>query len=321
MFHQYKSIESFKNIPARAVDDNFNWVATEKIHGSNFSFITDGVTVATAKRTTLLVNEKFFGLADSVFEPYHDDVRQIFALCLLFEPNLVSLQIFGELFGGKYANLPSRMKNPIQPEILYNNEPSFLVFDIKIVAQQEESEILFLSHTEVCNLLASEHIVLLKHAPVLAYGTLAEVRAVNKVFITTVPNLFGLDTIEDNYAEGFVIKVDRRDNYADKRTIYKIKNKKFGEIYKNNKKAGVGVSKKRPNIIAYITSSRFDNTVSKFGLNNKSEIKERYIEDILTNYANDNAGNAGDLGVLKNTIERYIESKGIIENFMKKWLQ
>ena len=37
------------------------WIATEKIHGSNFSFVTDGTSVAVAKRTGLLQPvDKFF---------------------------------------------------------------------------------------------------------------------------------------------------------------------------------------------------------------------------------------------------------------------
>lgn len=59
-FRKYPSIEnSYRKGFAQAVRDageeaGAEWVVTEKIHGANFSFWTDGSNVACGKRTSLL---------------------------------------------------------------------------------------------------------------------------------------------------------------------------------------------------------------------------------------------------------------------------
>ena len=61
----YPEIENHYNKETKLFIDNHTteepWVATEKIHGTNFSLIYDGEKVTAAKRNSLLKdNDKFF---------------------------------------------------------------------------------------------------------------------------------------------------------------------------------------------------------------------------------------------------------------------
>jgi ABC-type uncharacterized transport system ATPase subunit len=60
-FKKYESIANDNN--SRTIDyykemgfanNDINWYATEKIHGANFSFISDGVTVQHAQRSGII---------------------------------------------------------------------------------------------------------------------------------------------------------------------------------------------------------------------------------------------------------------------------
>lgn len=60
-FTEYPSItdtvhqaQFLHQLPAWLTDDATEWVATEKVHGSNFTILTDGNTISAAKRTGLL---------------------------------------------------------------------------------------------------------------------------------------------------------------------------------------------------------------------------------------------------------------------------
>jgi hypothetical protein len=65
-FVGYPEIENHYNRETKKFIDEHTtdelWVATEKIHGTNFCFIHDGKDLTCAKRTSLLaMTDKFFG--------------------------------------------------------------------------------------------------------------------------------------------------------------------------------------------------------------------------------------------------------------------
>jgi len=78
-FTKYSSIENtyrkkeIEKIYINGFADNkIKWIVTEKIHGANFSFISDGKKVIAAKRTSILNNNelsKFYD-ADIMMEKY-----------------------------------------------------------------------------------------------------------------------------------------------------------------------------------------------------------------------------------------------------------
>lgn len=63
-FKCYPEIENHYNKDVLKLVENYQtdeiWVATEKIHGTNFAFVCDGVEVICAKRTSLLKDKDSF---------------------------------------------------------------------------------------------------------------------------------------------------------------------------------------------------------------------------------------------------------------------
>ena len=64
-FMTYPEIENHYNKTVKSYIENHTteemWVATEKVHGTNFSFIHDGTQLICAKRNSLLKDsDKFF---------------------------------------------------------------------------------------------------------------------------------------------------------------------------------------------------------------------------------------------------------------------
>ena len=80
------------------------WVVTEKIHGANFSFHTDGETVEVARRRGLLKkDENFFNYLDAEFmKTYPNIMKEVFpAVCdVMQRKDIIQVSIYGELFGG-----------------------------------------------------------------------------------------------------------------------------------------------------------------------------------------------------------------------------
>ena len=100
--------EKMANDLSKFVDVNefqkTKWVVTEKIHGANFSFHTDGEVVRVARRRDFLEeNENFFNCHTATFmETYPDKVRKIHGLVIerFSEKEIDQVSVYGELFGG-----------------------------------------------------------------------------------------------------------------------------------------------------------------------------------------------------------------------------
>jgi len=294
-FSEFSSIENCKkkyinDLQKYGYIDSVNeWVAMEKIHGANFSFITDGIEIITARRSaTLQSDEKFYG-HQLIAEKYKSDVLQIHSKIKLDIPNITTIQIFGELFGGYYPGRKNIMK-PVQKEVLYNNEVDFLVFDIKANTRDlDKIDSFYLSQDEVDLYLAN--LLLLRGAPVLARGKFSDIIDMNPVFPTTVPLLYHLSPIEGNVAEGYVFKLNKRHSCQYTRPIIKHKNKTFKEvsaftpkILSDNSLINQYIEK----ALAYCTQNRFNNTISKIGPDNRIEkIQGIFIADVITDMKKD----------------------------------
>lgn len=72
-FTEYQSLDVVKNknnLVKQFGKHDTQWVAMEKIHGSNFSFITDGHTIACSRRNSLLAEHETFYNFQVVREKY-----------------------------------------------------------------------------------------------------------------------------------------------------------------------------------------------------------------------------------------------------------
>ena len=61
-------------------DDSVEWVGLEKIHGTNFSFISDGLDVRTCTRSYILKSHENFYSHLDILEKYKFEVIKLFGL-------------------------------------------------------------------------------------------------------------------------------------------------------------------------------------------------------------------------------------------------
>lgn len=273
LFKKYTSLEnSYRQafVDKCATLGVSEWIATEKIHGANFSFICEPdlsvpekLKVTPAKRSgtiganvhgdydfydcTNIVNEnapKVIALNDLLWESGHINTGD-------------STIVYGELAG------PG-----VQKEVDYGTEKFFMAYDV-LVLNADKEPVKWVGH-DLVNLFCKQ--VGIKTVPVLATGTLAELLTIDPLFVTNV----GSETKscgEPNYAEGFVVKQRANEQHLPNgsRAILKVKNEKFKE--KKNK-AG-----KTPTVVnyteaqnelhaafsLYLTENRLRNVLSKLG--------------------------------------------------------
>lgn len=261
-FTKYSSLENHTNskflakvIETVAPDTEF--VAREKIHGTNFSVIVTPTDITPAKRSgPIAETEKFFGYED-LMARYKESFKRIQAMIKFTSGGVSQVQVFGEYAGGG-----------IQKEVDYG-EKDFYVFDILINGR-------YIDDREVVE-LAKEYGF--KVAPLIAYGTLDELLKLPVEFDSIVPrltqdNLYDVHEISgptDNVGEGLVIKpVEPLFLPSGSRVAIKYKTDKF-------KEKGKGQAPKLPTPLSdadkellfkfseYVTQARIKNVISHIG--------------------------------------------------------
>lgn len=278
-----KNINELKETIPEEIWSTAEWVAVEKIHGANFSFIVqmvdDNVELNIAKRTDLIAEDENFFKAQIIREKYRESIIKIYAkIKAKFNLDDPIVQIYGELFGGYYPGVsdPNKNHHPVQKGVYYNPEIDFMVFDIKM-------NFVYLAYDEVIELTNG----LMQCIPVHTKGKFDELIKLNPYFVSTIPKLYGLPEIENNMAEGFVIKLARIWPTNKTRPILKIKNfENFGEV-KNPTK--VFVAKSDDSLVEvlmnYFTQNRLDTLISKIGIDNPHpKIVGLLINDMIKDY-------------------------------------
>mmetsp|Transcript_15672 Transcript_15672/g.28509 ORF Transcript_15672/g.28509 Transcript_15672/m.28509 type:complete len:659 (+) Transcript_15672:29-2005(+) len=179
------------------------WVATEKVHGANFCFMTDGVEVGWAKRTSkLTAADKFYSVQEQM-PRYHPFVLKAFQLLSTSMTNLTTLSIYGEYFGGWYPGCNSHGLARVQIGIAYAPDHNFIPFDVWAGTQKEGR---YLNFDEQVAVLREAGFPLVME-PVVR-GSFAEVANIEVEGLhTTIPRRLGLPAITENQqAEGVVIR-------------------------------------------------------------------------------------------------------------------
>lgn len=267
-FKKYKSIsKTYDAIKIRHYKQLFPdgfWYITEKIHGTNFSFISDGVTVQYAQRSGILTE------TDSLFN-YQANVHKlndkILALAQeIGEPIQVYCEYYGKGIVGK-GNIDYRS----------DDERDFIAYDILLLNQDK-----FISFPDNFNLLDKFEI---PRVMAMYQGTLDEC-------LTYSPE-FNSFLNENTHAEGIVIKPihDLRDN-QNERLILKNVSTKFAET-KLSKSELKHVNEKKEemsnrNITEEATNKRLTDVrvgkvAAKFGISNTEKNKFGILITELTN--------------------------------------
>lgn len=287
---QFSSYESIENLNEKLIKSFVNggkgdaeWVAMEKIHGSNLSFITNGKNIRVAKRGGILGEVENFFNAQELVKKYKNDLLEIFVRVQKLISKVTQVQIYGEMYGGYYPGQESKVK-PVQRGISYRPEIDFISFDIKVTSPDES---VYLSNKEFETVFVGLKI---DYVPVLARGKLSDLIKLSPVFPSTIPALFRLPDVADNMAEGYVFKLNKRVNATEERPIVKSKNGKFDEVAASSMVAKLTTptsynSEFEPEILKYCTQNRFNNVLSKHGPETKEEsLVGLFIQDMVTDF-------------------------------------
>ena len=292
-----KSIEKITKTSGKydiEVADNHNYfVKGVLVSNSNFSFWLN-------KEKTKFRCAKRSGYIGGMGSFYnHDDVEsdnkdKIFALLDHVKPKDY-VAVYGEIFGGNYPHPDveqDKFSTSVQNRVWYSPKNLFFAFDLivdgKFVGVDEANEAF-----EAAGLL---------YAKTLFRGTFEECMAFNPNFLTTIPAELGLPPIEDNFAEGTVIKPIKPKFIPSSggRVILKCKAEKFKE---REQKKGGKQKKAKPiielsetgqvacdTVLEYVTENRLRSVLSKMGpVTNKDfgKILQGLVADVLEDYAKD----------------------------------
>ena len=167
MFSKYSSIPNYTHDKSlQKTKDKFghyNFVATEKIHGSNFQFICslngkDELKIDCAKRTDLIEGNQGFYNCERILERYRQSLTDLFNAVYQEQDRIqdkinLTISVYGEIFGGNYPGIssPKDSKN-VQKGMFYHPDNEFLVFDIKYFDKVSDFNI-FLPFTKVIEVL------------------------------------------------------------------------------------------------------------------------------------------------------------------------
>lgn len=272
--YETNMIERMKKIKPQIEDEE--WIATEKIHGANFSFFVDSTDqMICCKRSGPIKSNENFYSHGSLLEKYGENIKKMVSE-IKQDTKAESVQVFGELFGGYYPGCESKSK-PVQKGVYYCPENEFMVFDICIfLTIDEEFRKLYLDQDRVLDLCAKFNVPVCKP---LHRGSLEKLLKLDPVFESTIYKEFNLDRVEDNIAEGYVFKPNKNIPTHIGRAVIKYKNDKFSEKISRNikleaKEEDPDIEKWVKELATYVNKNRFDAVVSKLSEEDRMNINK-----------------------------------------------
>uniref|UniRef100_A0A6C0H5K2 RNA ligase domain-containing protein n=1 Tax=viral metagenome TaxID=1070528 RepID=A0A6C0H5K2_9ZZZZ len=304
MFSEYEHMINDKKI--KEMDKMELWVATEKIHGTNLSFICRGTDeIVGCRRHGILKNGEYFMNYEKILEKYKKDMLGINEEIKKEYKDLNQIQIYGELFGGNYNGKKENGSIKIQKGIDYIPNNDYMVFDIKIMLNS--GEIFYYDFDKLIKLLS---VFELKLVPIIKIDVIDEILKLDPVFESMVYMQYGLPKIKGNNAEGYVIKMIKGEN----RSIFKYKNPSFNEIKMERVELAPKVKNRYISIILnYVCENRFNNVKTK--LVNEKEIYDALYEDLMVDFLEDNSEiSENELNECKKIV------KNVIKNRVDKWI-
>lgn len=291
--------------------EKLKWVVTEKVHGANFSFVYENGSLKFAKRKEYLNwSDDFFGF-QLVVSKLENNILRLFEK-LSSDIAAEKYIIYGELFGGRYPHPevePVKDVHAIQTGVYYTPDIEFCAFDIALETDGSDSKYYLDYESSVAYFNEFE----IFYAKPLLIGKFNEATNFNIRINSSVPKEFNLPELQHNLIEGVVIKpFDQKDHAIFSRPIIKLKNPEFDEeekFHEAEKWSFIpNVSSKTEELSFivdelrnYVTQNRLKSAVSKIGtldFNNHSrvsEIKKEFLEDVITDFNENNDGLLNDL--------------------------
>jgi Rnl2 family RNA ligase len=278
------------------------WVVTEKIHGANFCFVTDGEVIRCANRKQLLEPGDNFFNYQKLLERLNSHIQQAFKIAHSKYSYINRLFIYGELFGGKYPHpdiAPDISVQAVQTGIYYSPTVEFCAFDMALEGKNDVSSRTYLDWDKAIEILREAGIF---YAEPLFIGKYNEAIAFSIGFTSTIPQRLNLPPLEEaNKAEGIVVK-PLKPIYIDTpkgkiRPILKVKIPDFSEdkrysLAEKWTEAQAPTQQDGLEILKWeafnlITENRLKNAISKVGygeLGEKSKSSQIYklmVEDVI----------------------------------------
>ena len=267
----YNKIDSNSNNWNKNYKKVKKWAVTEKIHGSNFSFIWEDGVMSYAKRSGIIKPEENFFNYSSILESVESKIYQIVNMILKDLSNIDKIVIFGELFGGIYPKSTELTKSkpelfdsnyiPVQKGIYYSPSIHFIAFDIYVGSKLDNIEY-YLDFEDSIKYFVS--VELLYTEPIKIFNSYEKAAEFEIGFDTMIPAKLGLEQMKkcSNKAEGIVI----RSMGTNLRFIVKKKILEFSEFDNDYSKNILNINDKKTLGLSMITSNRLNNAESKIGL-------------------------------------------------------
>lgn len=270
-FKKYNSIENsyrqkFLNYIVEQGHEAGEWTVSEKVHGANLSLVVGEHGMKVAKKTEFIKSDENFHNYEMIVEKYEEKAKALTDYIKATNSDVEQVTIYGEIFGGNYPHpdvVNSNDYSAVQKEVHYSPEIGFYAFDIMLNAET------YLSVDEANELFEMFDFF---YAKTLFRGTLQECLDFEKEYVTTIPTMLGLPTIEGNIGEGNVIKpVKPKFLYSGGRVVVKNKTAKFSE--KKNKatrvKTAIKLTDEAERLLGemscLVTENRLRNVLSHHG--------------------------------------------------------
>jgi len=305
-FKKYNSIENtfdkdfMEKIRLEELDKQ-EFVVQEKVHGSNFCFVTDGTIVSAGKRTGFIETDEKFYDYEELLETYKQRVTTLFSVVKTEHPDAQILTIFGEMFGGKYPHPEVKNNNNtmvIQKGVHYCPQHEFYAFDLYVSVSETGY---FLAHDEANKLFEQGGFF---YAKPLFRGSFADCLKYPNEFPSQISVWLGLPRIDDNICEGVVIRpIVPCYMRNGTRVLLKSKNERFAEKKAIKKRApkllieptySAELNALLPITEEYIIENRLNNVISHIGQislpREAGKLIGLFSRDILDDFLKEHSG-------------------------------
>ena len=304
-FKTYNSIENtfdtgFMDIISLEGLDKQEYIVQEKVHGSNVCFITDGASVSFGKRTGFVEGGEAFFLYESLLERYTPQVTALFSMVKKDYPEVESVTIFGEMFGGKYPHPDvenDRKIMAIQKGVFYCPQHEFYAFDLYI-RTAETARFLNVDEANAFYELGGFF-----YAKTLFRGTLEQCLQYPNDSPSLISEWLGFPSIEDNVCEGIVIRPVKPAYLSNgARVLLKSKNERFAEKKARKKRDKPFAPPTQSELLVelleiveqYVTENRLNNVMSKIGQislpKEVGKLMGMFSKDILEDFLKEHSG-------------------------------
>lgn len=310
MENEYRILKTEK-VQKILSDDLLEFVALEKIHGTNFSFLTDGYDIQCCRRSDILKPDENFFNWNTILHKYKANIIKLFDLVKKkLKIDITQIQLYGELYGGNYPGIDNLPGNKmIQKGIYYSSTNEFAGFDLKYFVKNKN-----FNNLDNLDNLGNDKILLAKYlnwdlfveimeevqipiVPVIKRGLWVEISQLDPKFESEVYKMHQLPKIENNWAEGFVIKPVKEIYLKgeQERLIWKFKNPSFSEIA-HSKTDSTNKLNKASNVTnpfctrleKYVCENRYDNVIAKVIEGTQvDKVVEMFYQDVWVDFIDD----------------------------------